>query len=194
MSGRLDGCSDAANAWNWLKSAKLGCWGICCGEVVVRTAPPAGTPSASTRCPVSGTDDCKRTGQEMDQWRLLWHYQEVKPVFGRLAPLPVWAAVEAAPQEETLSQTAAVGLVPLWQRRCDSCPKTTSESGTAGGEEEEGAGLRPSAPLETHLTETWTQTVHLMDDWIKYLHFIFQLAIIQTETRNKALLEVFKWY
>lgn len=66
----------------------------------------------------------------------------------------MWAAVEAAPQEETLPQTAGAGLVPLWQRRCDSCPKTMSESGTAGGEEAEGAGLRPSAPLETHPTET----------------------------------------
>lgn len=55
-SGRLEGCSEAAKAWNWLKSAKLGCWGICCGDVVVSTAAPPGILSASTRCPVSGTD------------------------------------------------------------------------------------------------------------------------------------------
>lgn len=59
-SGRLDGCSEAANAWNWLKSAKLGCCGICWGEVVVSTAPPPGAPSASARCPACGADVCRQ--------------------------------------------------------------------------------------------------------------------------------------
>lgn len=62
-SGRLDGCSEAAKAWNWLKSAKLGCCGICWGEVVVSTAPPPGAPSASVRWPVSGTDVCREQGK-----------------------------------------------------------------------------------------------------------------------------------
>lgn len=65
----------------------------------------------------------------------------------------MWVAGEEALQEEKLLWR--VGVVPgqTWQRRCDSCPETKSESGNVGVEEEGEAALPPSELLETHLTE-----------------------------------------
>lgn len=70
--------------------------------------------------------------------------------------LPVSVEVVEAQQAGKLLQTAAVDLQQTWQQRCDSCPKTKSESESerVGGEVEEEVELPPSEPLETYPTAT----------------------------------------
>lgn len=71
---------------------------------------------------------------------------------------PVWAEVEEAQLEDMLLRRTVVALMQMWQRRCDSCQETRSESETGGGEAVVEAGpLPPSGPLETYQTETWEE-------------------------------------